>query len=147
MPANADATIATIKSIDAPYLAESGTGAARVVVPPSAVVDPITPTARKGATPMKKTNADTIAGLEATRAAKSAELTALQEKVTGEGRTKDANERQSFDDLKAEIAGLDAELKDLRDIEAMNVAAAAPVVGDHRPGRRRLARRSRGGGR
>ena len=127
VPANAAATIATIKSLDAPYLAESGTGAARDVVPPSAVVDPTPPTARKGATPMKKTTAERIAGLEATRVEKSAALAAIQDKVSDEGRTKDANERASFDDLKDELTGLEAELKDLRDLETMYVAAAVPV--------------------
>lgn len=132
IPANAAAVISTIKSIDAPYLAESGVGAEHVRPHSSAVVDPVKPQVRKGtATAMsKKTTADQIAGLEATRVEKSAALNELQEKVTNEGRTKDANERQSFDDLKDEIAGIDAELKDLRDLQDMNVAAAvaAPVA-------------------
>lgn len=128
VPANADATISTIKAIDTQHLAESGSGSAdRLVVTPSAVVDSLKPKARKGATTMKKTTAETIAALEATKLEKSAALTAIQEKVSDEGRTKDANERQSFDDLKDELAGIESELKDLRDMQAMNLAAAVPV--------------------
>ena len=127
VPANADATISTIKAIDTQHLAESGTGDADRVVAQSAVVDPSKPKARKGATTMKKTTAETIAALEATKLEKSAALTAIQEKVSDEGRTKDANERQSFDDLKDELAGIESELKDLRDMQAMNLAAAVPV--------------------
>jgi HK97 family phage major capsid protein/HK97 family phage prohead protease len=132
VPANAGATINSIKAIDAPYLAESGNEVASGDVVSSAVVDPSVKPARKGAIKImtKKTTADQIAGLEATRVAKAAAMTELQEKVTAEGRTKSAEERQQFDDLKDEITGIDAELKDLRDMEAMNVAAlvAAPEV-------------------
>lgn len=133
IPMHADATISALKSFDTHVPAESGTGTQVVAPSLSAVVDLNPPKkARKGApTAMsKKSTADQIAGLEATRVEKSAALNELQEKVTGEGRTKDANERQSFDDLKDDIAGIDAELKDLRDLEAMNVkaAVAAPAI-------------------
>lgn len=125
VPANADATISTIKAIDTQHLAESGMGVADHVQP-SAVVDSSKPKARKGATTMK-TYAERIAALEATRLEKSAALTAIQQKVSDEGRTKDANERQSFDDLKDELAGIESELKDLKDLQAMNAAAAVAV--------------------
>jgi len=135
VPANSGAVITNVKALkelDVEHLAESGTGTWHFDFGSSAVVDLTPPKqVRKGtATAMKKTTADQIAGLEATRVEKSTALNELQEKVTSEGRTKDANERQSFDDLKDEIKGLDAELKDLRELETMNVAkaVAAPAV-------------------
>lgn len=68
-----------------------------------------------------------IAALEATRAAKAARLDEIQKKVAGEGRTKDEAEKQEFDGLKTEITTIDAELKDLRDLEALNIETAKPV--------------------
>jgi hypothetical protein len=52
----------------------------------------------------------------------------VQKKATDEGRTKDAAEREEFDTLAGEIQQIDAELKDLHELEKMNIAAAQPVV-------------------
>ena len=78
---------------------------------------------------MTKTYTEQIQALEATRAAKAAELDTIQKAVSDEGRTKDASEREKFDTLKTEIAAIDAELKDLRDLEALNAQKAAPAAG------------------
>lgn len=69
-----------------------------------------------------------IEALEATRVQKQKELETIQEKAISEGRTKDATEREAFDTLRDEIKAVDAELKDLRDMEAANVKAAKPVA-------------------
>lgn len=129
IPANAEATISTVKSIDADLLAASGheqDGADK----PSAGV-----TARKSthvvkakeAKRMSKTLAEQISAFEATRVAKAAELQALQDKAAEEGQTKDAAAKEAFDTLFADIEAIDAELIDLRKMEKLNLQKAAPV--------------------
>lgn len=129
IPANADATITSIKSIDAELLAATGqkqSGSERTV---KAGVTASRSTIVVKATEAKpmKTIAERIAEFEATRAAKSAQLEAIQNKSSEEGRTKDAAEREEFNTLKAEIVSIDAELADLRDMEKLNLAKAVPV--------------------
>lgn len=74
-----------------------------------------------------KTIGEQIADLEAMRASKAADMEAVTNKAITEGRTKDASEREQFDELKAEVKAIDAELADLRDMESINKAAAKPV--------------------
>lgn len=133
IPANAEATITSVKSIDAALLAASGRtqeGKERTV---SAGVTAKTSTpvvkVKETQTMSKKSIADQIRDMESTRAAKTAELQALQEKASGEGRTKDAAEREQFNTLKDEIKSLDDELADLRELEKMDVKAATPAAG------------------
>jgi hypothetical protein len=71
---------------------------------------------------MKKSFADQIAGWEQTRAAKAARQEAIQEKATADGRGKDEAEKEEFDTLDGEIKGIDAELVDLRKLEAREKA-------------------------
>jgi HK97 family phage prohead protease/HK97 family phage major capsid protein len=122
IPANADASIRTIKECDAEHLAASGTGD-RPVVSRSAGV---TAVVRKDKKPMK-TIQEQIKDFEATRAAKVAEREGIQTKAAGEGRTKDESERQAFDTLTTEIKSIDAELKDLRALEDENKSAAVAI--------------------
>ena len=141
IPANAEATLNSIKSIDAELLAASGrkqlgerTVKAGVTASRSTVV-------KVKETVTMKTIAEQIAALEATRAAKAAELQTLQEKASGEGRTKDAAEREQFNTLRDEIKSIDEELVDLREMEKINITKATAPVGDD-PDK---ASRSRGG--
>lgn len=76
---------------------------------------------------MNKTYGEQIADLEATRASKASDLEAITRKAINENRTKDSDERDQFEDLKAEIKALDAEIADLREMETMNIKAAKPV--------------------
>ncbi len=130
IPANADATITTIRSIDADLLAATGhkqNGGERTVrAGVTATRKPVK--AREPKT--MKTIAEQIRDLEASRQTKADDLNALQQKVTDEGRAKDAAERETFDSLKAEIKVIDDELVDLRDMEKINITKAAPVAGD-----------------
>lgn len=73
--------------------------------------------------------AEQIAAFEAARAAKAAEMEAIQKKAADEGRNKDASEKEQFDTLADEIEAIDAELKDLRKMEALKAATAKPVAG------------------
>lgn len=63
------------------------------------------------------------------RAQKAQEMSGIQEKAAGEGRTKDASERESFATLAEEIKHIDEELVDLRQIEALSATKAVPVAG------------------
>ncbi len=75
-----------------------------------------------------KTIAEQIASFEAKRAASAARRDEVQNKAIEAGRSKDAAEREEFDNLTAEIDNIDAELKDLRVIERQAVAKATPVT-------------------
>lgn len=135
IPANSEAVISantiksfdTIANLDAEHLAASGEGSR--LHTPAVVGTPVVKLAKPATVKsMTKTYAERIAALEATRAAKSAEIEAIQTKVSDEGRTKEAGERETFDTLKGEIQSIDAELADLRELEKLNVQKAVPVA-------------------
>lgn len=121
IPANGDATIQTIKSLDAALLAEVGRSA-----PPARFRGPvklIQPKAQGGTVDIQKQ----IQGFEATRAAKAAAMAAIMEKAATDGSTLDSAQEQEYDGLTSEIASIDSHLKRLGDLERLNVKAAKPV--------------------
>jgi HK97 family phage major capsid protein/HK97 family phage prohead protease len=120
IPANADCTVQTIR-------AASG---APPVIPAGVPASKRAPVKLREDSTMKKSFADQIAGWEQTRAAKAARQEAIQEKATADGRGKDDAEREEFDTLDGEIKGIDAELVDLRKLEAREKTMAAPVSKD-----------------
>ena len=77
-----------------------------------------------------KTIGEQIADLEAMRASKAADMEAVTNKAIIEGRTKDASEREQFDELKAEVKAIDAELADLRDMESRLLRATRGSTGE-----------------
>jgi len=124
--ANQDASIVTLKSIIdtvAPAAIGNGDGSVKALG-----VSSIGLPARKGARAMTIT--EQIAAFEAKRAASSARMNEIQTKAVDEGRGKDDTEREEFDTLKKEVASIDSELVDLRDLEQANRRAAKPVVAD-----------------
>lgn len=129
IPANQEATIQAVKSFDA-------SAALGTEVPDPARQTTPGDTGKKGAvylrqdTVMAKTTAEQITDLSNTRAAKNARLNEIQTKAVDEGRTKDEKETEEFTTLKGEIAGIDRELGDLRDLEAINKAGAVTVKAD-----------------
>lgn len=133
IPANAEASIQSVKSFDQQQRAASGQSVQRVVrvTPPGASGNP--PAAKAKTTPKPKEGymniAEQIKALEASRAEKAARMNELTEKSMSEGRTKDAAEREEFETLRDEIKSLDDEIKDLRELEQINQAKAAPVAG------------------
>ena len=74
-----------------------------------------------------KTIGEQIADLEAMRVSKMGDMDALTTKAIGEGRTKDAAEREQFDTLRDEVKAIDAELDDLRDMQKLSAEKAQPV--------------------
>jgi HK97 family phage major capsid protein/HK97 family phage prohead protease len=126
IPMNAETSIALIKSIDQSDLAASGIQADGSLAQPAGVTASVVLHApRRGATAM--TPQERIKSLKDTRTTKYADLQALQEKVDASGQTKDAAQRETFDTLKDEIKGIDAELADAEELEAMAVKNATRV--------------------
>jgi HK97 family phage major capsid protein/HK97 family phage prohead protease len=131
VPANADAVISTIKSIDAPLLAATGKE-------PKATDRPVRPGAagksiksvnlrpKEGTT--MKTIAEQIAALEASRQAKSARMAEVMQKSIDEGRSTDQAEQEEFDTLEQEVGAIDGDLKRLRALEKAQALSAKPVV-------------------
>jgi HK97 family phage major capsid protein/HK97 family phage prohead protease len=120
VPANAGATIHTIKSLD---LAASG-------LHPSRDRDPL-PIVRvaKGAPAMEqKTINEQITSFENSRAAKHARMTAIMTKSAEAGATLDQAETDEYDGLTSELKALDAHLVRLRALEATTIAKATPII-------------------
>jgi HK97 family phage major capsid protein len=63
----------------------------------------------------------------AERAAKVSALEGVQEKALKDGRSKDKQEQEQFDELMGEIEAIDKELSDLRRMEKLQVAQATTV--------------------
>jgi len=125
IPANAEASITSIKSADQLLRAASGArGRAVVHLSPGASGSP--KTTPKG--PEMKTIAEQIAALEAKRAASAARREEIQKKAIDEGRTKDEAEREEFSTLSDEIKAIDDELVDLRLMESTAVSKAAVIT-------------------
>lgn len=128
IPANADATISLIKSIDAPVLAATGNeprDSDRPVKPGASGKVVITPDPKKGKA--MKTIAEQIASFEATRVAKSARMEELMNVAAEEGVTLDAEQTEEYDGLEAEVKSIDAHLVRLSALEKSNAAKAKPV--------------------
>jgi HK97 family phage major capsid protein/HK97 family phage prohead protease len=122
IPANQDASIQTIKSLDVGLSADiqpAGASASRRVLR----------TIAKDRTTMKKSIADQIADWTNTRAVKAAEQDAIQAKANEANRAKDTAEREAFTTLTDEIKGIDDEIADLRVLEAREKAAVVEVKG------------------
>jgi HK97 family phage major capsid protein/HK97 family phage prohead protease len=143
VPANADATITQIRSIDR---AATGRDVVRLSQPGGSGAIKTLPGAagdreRNGA---MKTLADQIAAFEATRAAKAARQNEIMNKTIEEGRTSDEAEQEEFDTLQDEIKAIDADLNRLKSLESTNRTQAkaveqvptgtrAPTVVEERP--------------
>jgi HK97 family phage major capsid protein len=133
IPANGEASITQIKSIDLEQRAASGLLLREPVLllPPAGASATVVKTLKTK--PLEgndmKTIAEQIAALEATRAAKSARLNEVMQKSLDEGRSTDAAEGEEFDTLEVEMKQIDADITRLKRLEALNVAKAAPVAG------------------
>jgi hypothetical protein len=131
VPANAGATITSIKSIDRPMLAATGKepGAADRPVPPGVTgksKKPVNLLPKEGT---KMNIKEQIAALEKKRGDHQARLLEIQSKASDAGRTKDQSEQDEFDTLRTELTSIDAELVDLKALDDMNVRTAKPAAG------------------
>jgi HK97 family phage major capsid protein/HK97 family phage prohead protease len=125
IPANAEASIATIKSLD---VGVPGSRAVGLRHSPG-----VSGLSRRVAArlerPMKKTFADQIKDWEATRAAKAARMDELLTKSGETGETMDAAEQEEHDGLADEVEKIDAQLVRLRAAEKRHLEGAAEVKG------------------
>lgn len=70
----------------------------------------------------------TIEGLEALREQKQERMEAINTAAADEGRTKGEDEREEYSTLRDDIAAIDLEIKDLKDLEAI-AKRAVPISG------------------
>lgn len=125
VPANADCSIQTVKSLDHRVLAASGTQREAIKSQKTAGVSAPKSTNKKGNT---MNIAEQIKGFETKRATLSSSLEAIMTKAADEGRTLDAEEEEQYEDLSSEVKSVDAHLKRLRDMEALSAGTAKPVT-------------------
>ncbi|WP_277977394.1 phage major capsid protein [Pantoea endophytica] len=125
VPANAEGTIQTVKSIDERLRAASGKP--HVV---SKINQPAGDTAIK--TVKNKGNsmnlAELIKSYEAKRASLAAAMESIMTKAAEEGRTLDVEEDEQYESHSSEIKSVDVHLLRLRDMETTKAGTAQPVV-------------------
>lgn len=142
VPAQAEATIDAVKSIDAelrkaagivdqqferPRKAASGIRIIRSNITPPASGNVTTKTGPKEGQSTMKNIGQKIEELENQRKSIASQLESIQQKAMDENRSKDADERANFDDLRDQMKALDAEIEDLKDIEAIHAPTAKTV--------------------
>jgi HK97 family phage prohead protease len=125
VPANASATIATIKSLDTAQRAVPGQGRLHRVVHLNSPGASGRTQAQEGAT--MKSIAEQITALEAKRMASATRMETIMQKTLDEDRTSDATEQEDFDARQAEVEAIDKDLVRLRQVEQAKVFAAKAV--------------------
>jgi HK97 family phage prohead protease len=126
IPANADASIQTIKSLDVGRPAATGTGRESSHTPGDTGASRAK--ARTGKATMK-TTAEKILALKSERASKLEKMNDLSSAVP-DGETMGEAQLQESNELKGDIKTLNAEIVRLEEEQELNKSAAAPVTGD-----------------
>lgn len=138
VPANAEASITSIKSLDTALRASSGNPqcdeeGGQPAAPPGVSgtkKQPATGGFFYARTKGKEMNvAEQIKALEDKRKALTEERTTIQTKAVEAGRTKDGQEQERFAEITSEVEAIDKELADLRVMEKDLIATAKPVEG------------------
>jgi HK97 family phage major capsid protein/HK97 family phage prohead protease len=127
IPANAEATIQAVKSVDAALLAASGRGQPASGRNPPGASGQQRPV-KLGKDPTMKTIAEQIAALEETRGKKAARMNEVMQKSMAENRSTDQAEQEEFDTLSAEVDKIDEDIGRLRVLEKAMARTARPVV-------------------
>lgn len=133
IPANASATITSIKSFDIGLPAAPGKKEFTVarLIKPAGASAPVTKNLKAVPKPQEGQDmnyAEQIKSFKETRAAQVTAMETIQQKAMDEGRSKDAAEQEEFDTAADQIKAIDREIKDLEAMEALNIAKAAPVT-------------------
>lgn len=131
VPANAEATIQTIKAYDefresAKVLAAIGSKGEGVTETNPASRDKLKPKTREKVK-MSQTTTEKISAFEATRQAKSAAMATIMEEAGEE--TLDESKSEEYDTLKLEVKKIDEHLVRLNDLAKVQVDKAKPVSG------------------
>lgn len=129
IPANEEATIHNIKSIDAEALAATGQKREGDIVPPSDLGTSVKPKPKTKERPSmtEKTTAERISAFEARRAAKSARMAEIMKEAGDE--TLDAAGQEEYDTLRDEVKSIDDHLVRLNELATTEAKAAKPVDG------------------
>lgn len=134
IPANAEASIQTIKSIDAPLLAATGKEPklSDRPVPPGVTGKTIAtkPVKAKEANMSKKSIAEQISAFQDTRKAKAVRMDEIMDEAGAKGETLNAEQKEEYDTLAAELKELDEHLGRLELRHQSDVATARAVAGD-----------------
>lgn len=126
IPANAEASILSVKSADAATLAALGVKRGDVVRLDSTLPGVSGQTKSRG-NPVKKTTQEQIQDFENKRAANEARMTEIMAKSAEEGRTLAADESEEYDTLELQNKDIDAHLVRLRAYEKQIIARAQQV--------------------
>jgi len=128
IPANQDAVISTVKSIDAPLRAASGRKQLNDDTPLPAPRDKTKPVVKaQEAKRMKKSIAEQIASFTETRKTKAARMVEIMEKSGEDGSTLDEADQQEYDALESEIKSIDLHVERLKRMEGLNLEKAVEV--------------------
>ncbi|SHE88123.1 phage major capsid protein [Devosia limi] len=126
IPAQAEASITSVKQFDTNAPAATGETGRRPNDPPATGKS-----FNVNLKPLEGTKMTTIAeqitALETKRAANVARMNEVMTKSIAEARSTDQAEQEDFDTLEQEVAAIDADLKRLRAVEKMNAVSAKPV--------------------
>lgn len=139
VPANTEATITLIKSLDKPAPAGASEPPGHPAPSPDSTGKTKAPASSGFFIAQTKGQGTTmniqeqIKALAAKAEALKTERVGIQEKAVGENRTKSAEESQRFAAITTELAAIDAEIKDLQELEKTNITKAAPVPGTPAP--------------
>ena len=132
IPANKDASISVIKSIDSALLAASGNGRADRSTPAGVTAS----TSNKAVKPQegrkamsKRTVAEALAAYEATKQAKANEMNSIMEKSMEDDTTLSGEEKEKYDALEVEIGEIDDHLSRLKRHAEVNASVASEVKG------------------
>lgn len=132
IPANSEASITSIKSIDSALLAASGRKKGGDTPGVSGKTDhlPVVKSSnpQNGKTEMK-TIAEQIKAFEEQRALKAAEMTEIMQKSAETGETLDPEQAERYDTLETEVKSIDKHLGRLRNAENLAAASAKSVEG------------------
>ncbi len=129
IPANAEASITSVKQFD--IGAPAASGKKDIGSPPvasgkrTASINLKKPQEKTMAE--KKTIAQQIEALEATRLVKSDRMSAIMQASVDQGRSTDEAEQEEFDALDAEVIALDGDLKRFRALEKAQATEAKPI--------------------
>jgi len=127
VPANADATISRIKSLDSTaLLAASGRSGVVRLYPPGASGQPKSRNTPKEGKEVK-TIQEQMSAFTATRTAKDARMSKLMDEAAEKGETLDAQAKEEYDTLETEIKEIDDHLVRLAARDRANKAAFVPI--------------------
>lgn len=130
IPANMDATIASVKALDigaGGASARSSVGVTRSVVKLSGVSGEDSNSIIRAREGKQMKVSEQIAAFEAKRAASASRMEEIMTKAAEEGRTLDEQEQEDYDTLSAEVEGVDKHLVRLHQLEKSQAAKAKPV--------------------